>query len=341
MTTTITGFKCDTDEYGVAIRNISKARPRVNVDAWTEFDAAAWWYRDYNPDAHNAISPQLITGIVARLFVSRYHKMPPIGNFLVAAARESTVPPMIRREYEGMPDTIVVSIGLNRLLELAQAAFSPRRDDWSGSDPISAVRQLHQDYIGYCHRKSCKEQHSFLGGCLNETYFDRLIANGYLVPWHSVSWGGLGVLMTPARHATDTPYIYVQRGRSHVKKNYVPYYVADGINNLHRMVPQLMQEPGFLEWAKGEVRKHVAALETERLRFHGVIAMHPECEKLMRQWDYSFACSCWMFGRRDETYDSYPPSWFGVDSATLYKLQESEPTDLFPQISECQYEFDK
>lgn len=342
MTTTITGFKCDTDEYSVAIRNISKARPRVNVDAWTEFDAAAWWYRDYNPDAHNALPPQLITGIVARLFVSRYHKMPPVGNFLVAATKVSRVLKMTRWDYEGVPNPIVAAMGLNDLVAMVQAAYSPRRDNWnSGHDPIVAVYQLSEESTGYCHRKSCKEQHSYLGGCINERHFDRLIANGYLVPWHSVSWGGLGVLMTPARHAIDTPYTYVRRERSHVKINYVPYYVADGINNLHRMVPQLMQEQVFLEWAKGEVRKHVAALETERLRFHGVIAMHPECEKLMRQWDYSFACSCWMFGKRDATYESYPPHWFGVDSGTYDKLQDTEPDDLFPKIPECQYEYDE
>lgn len=340
MTTAIARPRCDPDEYAVAMKNISKARPRVNVDAWTEYDAAKWWYNDYDPDKPNALSPQLITGIVARLFVKHYHRVPPIGNFLVALRSNTAA-------YDGCfgqsnrPGP--VAMRLNSLCSHVQTAYHPARPDWDGTnDRQTCVSEL-ENPEGYCHRKSCKEQHSFLQGCMRESAFERMLASGYLVPWHSVNWGGLGLLMTPVRHATDTPYIYIRRDRSHIKKNFVPYYVADAVGNLHRIVPSLMRgaNDSFVNFAWSQIHAHVAALETERLRFHGVVAMHPDCEAIMQRWDYSFIQSCWMFGTRSKVYNTFAPSWWEVDHQTWNKLDDSEPDDLFPEIPELQYEFDR
>ena len=335
MTATLAPVKCDPDEFSVALRHVSKARPRVNVDAWTELDAASWWYRDYKPTASSTVSPQTILGLVARIFHGHYCKVRPIGNFFTAWANRR--PSFSQTASFSNP----VCLSMNRLCGLVHVGYAPNPEDgWNSEDERDTwVSQFSPGCLYYCNRKTCKETSSFLDGCMSETAFDRLLASGYLVPWSSVEWGGLGVLMTVARNALDTPYISVRRERSHVKKHYVPYHVADAIGNLHRIVPQLMAGYQFQNLVKPLLRQHIAALESERLRFLGIVAMLPDCNEYMRRWDFAFSASAWRgeSGEIDSTYQNYGPGYWGVSHDVWQNLKDTEPSDLFPTIPSSKY----
>jgi hypothetical protein len=336
MTATLSPVKGNPDEFSVALRHISKARPRVNVDAWTELDAALWWHKDYNPMASSTVSPSLILGLVARVFSGYYCKVQPVGNFLVAWAKKNALVAQTARSVNP------IYLSMNRLCSLVHTGYAPTpKDGWDfHNERDTFASHLNPDSLYYCNRKTCKEPDSFLNGCVSETAFDHLLGKGYLVPWSSVEWGGLGTLMTVARNAWDTPYIYVRRERSHVKKPYVPYYVADAIGNLHRIVPQLLSGNQFQNQVKPLLRQHIAALETERLRFLGIVAMHSECDEYMGRWDYAFSTTAWLgeSGEVRSTYQSYGPGYWGISHDVWQNLIDTEPDDLFPTIPDSNYQ---
>lgn len=321
--------------FETTLTNITKARPRVPVDTWTEADAAQFWIHDHDSTDINAVPPQIITAIVARLFVSYYRRVVPMARFFRVWMDEAV---------NGFPCQRLHRHDRTVFLDwafVANVAHAGRKSsDLTDSTHCrgTGIEYIAESSIGYCHRKSCKHRDSMLRGCLFESAYLKLLQSGYLVPWSSVNWGGFATLFTPLRHCVRSPIISVRKERSHERKAVVPYWVADTFNNLHRIVPGLMMSHDFRSLVSRDLRTHVEAVFTERFRFSGVQSMSADYAEVMQRWDALWSIAAWDFVKTESPYcnDSYDVSEeLMIDRETCETLDQTccSVDSLFHAIS--------
>ena len=321
------------------MENIGKNRPRVDVDSWTEADAAEHWSPGYGSgDDHNPLPASIVTGVVARLFAQEYFNCPPMAELLRQWQHEGRLaePNNFRSPHQFLTtDKTLVA-------QWMQAGDHP--DFSKHPNAMPCVHWLNNATLGYCGRKTCTFRQSVLNGCMSEGAFVSLDSCGYFVPWSSVRWEGLSVLLPLMRQSLDTPYIAIRRERSHVKKPVVPYYIAETFNTLSRIVPQVMASTPFTNAVKNRLPVYLERIKTERLRFHAIVAMGSDPEKAMREWDNSFSVAAWdsKCGLEDgpTPYDTANGALLGVDSDEHEKLIETVATDLFPTLPDLPSEDD-
>lgn len=286
--------------FQTTLQNITKARPRVPVDTWTEADAAQFWIHEYDPLDPNAVPPQIVTAIVARLFVSYYRRVVPMARFFRVWLDSATSYVNACQLLHRHDRTVFLDWAF-----VANVAHAGRKSNgFNDSTQIrgTGIDHIAESSLGYCHRKSCKHKDSMLRGCLVESAYLRLLNSGYLVPWSSVNWGGFATLFTPLRHCVRGPIISVRKERSHERKPVVPYWVADTFNNLHRIVPSLMLSGEFRTLVNTAVRHHYEAVFTERFRFSGVQSMSADYAEVMRRWDILWTIAAWDFVETQNPY---------------------------------------
>lgn len=317
------------------LENIVRVRPRYPIDTWTTEDAAEFWLPGYDYSKANPLSADMIVALAARFAARCLYNHPKFHHFIVSYKKK---PPVLTAENIYNPPINAV---LRRMYTVSQwnaehyhpippTAYNPNFGDCS--------YRLRPGSQRYCDRTSCKNQSSFLNGCVDETTFNTLKECGQLVPWSSVNWGGLACWFTIIRSSLDTPYISVQRSRSHVVEKVITRDLANCIRDFQDLMPKqlLMLNEALANDARlrEDFMGHVEALEGERLRFYGMVIHKPNCEQLMKRWDDTFAASCWMFGKRDEVYADFSESYWDLEWDQFSAISQNQMSFLFPVVPE-------
>lgn len=314
------------DRFSAALRNVYRVRPRVPVDTWTDLDAAAWWYKDYNPDSVAALSPGMILGIVARLFVRKYKEFRPLRKLWHKLTND-----LGHWCLGGVTMSGDLAWNLSHFCGAIHSAYCPGDSD-ANTDDDTRMSDLCIPARGYCGRKTCSNKHSWYRGCMNEIAYEKLHYHNLLRPWGLVDWMGVGMLFTPLRHSLHTPCLSIRKSRSHITKPVVPYYVADKLEFMHRFAPAAMASVAFQNWVRPQIGHFVETCSSQRLRFQAMVALDPNSSALMRNWDKQMTTKMWdfMFEDTDMVYDS-DMDW-GIEYETLKSLQENPPVGMFPAM---------
>jgi hypothetical protein len=313
-----------------ALAAMPLVRPRYPVDTWTPEDAAAFWVPDYDPDAANALPPMLVLGVAARLVLNRIYDEPLFAEMATRVIRERYVYGMPPLEQCGRH----CKLSRNRLVRQLHTAFSPKGTSYGVE--FADILLGNRDY---CQRKTCTIHGGWLKACLPEKSFSHLVNRNVLVRWADVQWGGIAALFPPLRNDTEDVHVSVQKSRSHVSRSYIPIWVAEGLNRLHRLVPPLLRDLRNTPAFQGVLLDHCHRLLAERLRYWGIRASSPDSAERMKQWDTAFTESCWAFGERDGVYRDMPFYYWGLDRDLHERLCESQDPGLFPVIPESAYKF--
>jgi hypothetical protein len=325
------------ERYATALANIHKARPRVDVDTWTENDAARFWDPEHDPESAMGLPSSMVTAVVARLFAVFYWDHPLLKRLFSKLRDDShwllTTPPVGGN----------VSFNLSSFCALVHASTRPVIDEpmpmgTPRSDAVEWVKRQRwlrdKPFIGYCGRKTCNHRHSVLRGCLPQQHYDALERQRWWRPWGSVQWTGLSTVLTPLRHSLETPYLSVQKERSHVRKAVVPFDTADALNNLHQLVPALLMAADFTRLVRDTLPSHLDRISSQRLRYSATVSLSGQLKPLLSFWDSVFTTACWDWEQsvRDNTYGEYMPDRWAVDYHTHRQLIDNTPADLFPVL---------
>lgn len=312
--------------YSMTLENIGKSRPRVPVDTWTDNDAAAFWVSGYDPADPNAVPGSLVTALVARIFFDTYYRVPPMRRFfryLKELCKDDWGLVYPLHNVRG----VWAQVGMSWQVVCAAMHRANRPKVANGYEVLNTgLDAVAETSLGYCSRKSCKHRDSYLYGCLNERSFERLKGMGYLVPWSSVEWGGFATAFTPIRNCTKAPVLSVRRERSHVRANYVPYWVADQLNNLHRIVPQALLSDSFRTNVNKLLSSRIDALFTERFRFSSMHSIAANYDAVMQTWDSVFTQAAWdLHGPTDNPYELHDSIFrdLGIEYEVIEKLAAS------------------
>lgn len=317
------------EHFRKTLEAISKVRPRYPIDTWKPEDAVDFWLPGYDFSKANPLPPLLILGVAARMFARSLWVAPALSPLLQILRRKHRQ--MAFGKY-GQPDAPLAG-DFCRLMHLAYRPVTGSTGDRLESFGVGEYRDLLTG-CSYCHRKTCINQRSFLGGCICESAYNELDRHNQWVPWSSVQWGGVATWLVPLRYSTDAPYVSVQKSRSHVLRNVVYRDMANRIELLHREIPPLLLQlrnfPAFVR----RIATHVESLEGERLRFLGMKASSPDCDDAMRMWDEAFTASAWCFGRVDRVYYDRSAATFCLPDDKYAMICDNQPDDLFPVIPE-------
>lgn len=317
------------EHFRKTLEAITKVRPRYPVDTWKPEDAVDFWLPGYDFAKANPLPPLLILAVVARM-VTRSLYVSPVFSPLMRMLRKKMK--QINFGVYGQPSNVSAN-DFCRLMHWSYRPFIGRTGDMLESYRVGEHRDLLTG-CSYCHRKTCINQYSYLGGCMAESYYNELDRHNQWVPWSSVQWGGLATWLVPLRYVTEDPYVSVQKSRSHVLRKVVYRDMADRIALLHSEMPplllQLRKYPDFVR----RVAEHVEALEGERLRFLGMKASSSDCDAAMQNWDNAFTASAWCFGRVDRVYYDLSDAYFGLPYDKYAMISDNQPDDLFPPIPE-------
>lgn len=343
MTATLelqTPRKAQSQTFETALQNVTKVRPRFPVDTWNDADAAKFWLHDYDPADPNAIPPQIITGIVARLFVKHYLKVPPMGRVfrqwvkMANIGQVDVVETPAGGNYRTMPPEPIGSWeSMARIFHLARRFKEPQDLEGCRNTGIDSICN-DSDFLGYCNRKSCKYRDSLLTGCVRKPSFDALKSSGYIVPWSSVKWDGFGCLVTPLRKAHKAPVIVVRHDRKHTQEHWVPFWVADGLESLHRIVPNLMLSYEFRNLVSNTLRSKVEAVFSERFRFSAMLGIASDSNLAMWQWDLQFSTRVWDLGTDESPYEYVTFAGLGQEYDDALRSTCPSVDDLFGTVSE-------
>lgn len=319
------------------LRSITKVRPRYPVDTWNDLDAAQFYVPNYDPLATNALPASLILGVVARIVLGNMVDYQPLDR---DASGIVTNPQTVTwdRNYAAVHHWNELQDGgfhlkMNRVVRGMAEVLVPNKTWWYGR-LHSTPSKLIPSHASFCGRTSCKHPFpEWLDGCLDWERFERMVEAGLLVPWESVEWAGLGCLLNPLRFHLDTPNVCVRKPRSHVAKTYVPVFVAESMNRLHKLLPPMLLE--LKKWDKNFndlLADYLERLSNERLRYWGTQMGAADVTARMAQWDDLFSSSCWCLGARDRVYWDFHANTFGLSRDTYQKLVDTQPADLFPPV---------
>jgi len=310
------------------LQNITKVRPRYPIDTWTLEDAAEFWAPGYDYTKVNAVTPYLIVGLVARLVTQHLFNHPKFYPLFSRLRKLSRVLIPVGAEPPVIKATDVARMFYRSYQHDAPAKATGPGYSCSELDGIERLRPSNGS--GYCHRTTCNHQESFMSQCIEEREYDKCKSFGLFIPWASVDWGGLATWLAPMRLATDTPYVAIQRKKSHIIERVVTTDVADAIGYFHRFLPQHLLNLRCYSSLLNALRNHIEQLEGEKLRYSGMVLHAPDYDILMSRWDVTFGASCWSFGKREQVYSDFSENYWGVDSDKFDAISANQLVDLFP-----------
>ncbi|MFM8292898.1 MAG: hypothetical protein ACKOC4_14535 [Planctomycetia bacterium] len=331
--------------FADTLRALRDGDPGLATNAWTDLDAARFYVASYDPEAINALPPQLVLGVVARLVLERLAWHDTLGDQARALVRRPELLPWdatyAPQHLRGMFFSAGLRMSWNPLVAgLAEFVEPPSGGHGRpGSAPCAAepVRMClcpgeFPCGMGLCH--AWRIMPTWRTTCMTAAGFQHAVACGMLVPWAQVPWAGLACLLTPLRFATDVPTVVVPTADGHVGEPYVPRHVAAALRRLDATIPSLLLE--LRRWDErfnADLRSHLERLAAERLRYWATRVGASDSRARMEQWDQLFSSSCWCLGGRDRVYDDFWPALFGLTADAHEHLADTQPADLFPPLA--------